>query len=296
MLALIKLSSSLPFLWADVGVWHLSGFLLGHMYSSTSIHVSSCAKTPRKLRTVFTRHLSDTAVSRLTGEPPLASSVCISRHCKIMTSSRDCFSPLRNSNFSNYSIPLCELNDEHLDEVLDHHDSHLSTSPIILDSLRLPLPLRSASPAVMHSRSRTTSRSIRVRRTINFNFELIHYSTSHRQLIIDIRISMSLSAVKLPSVETTNTGPDSTPQSIIDVGVQASKYCNVAAFAVLIFDSCITLGGRDVCSVLFTNFSSSGRKSPWVGYRRWTFVNLYLPHRLLEGTTVFLLLWSNGSG
>ncbi|KAJ8581735.1 hypothetical protein M405DRAFT_831939 [Rhizopogon salebrosus TDB-379] len=53
----------------------------------------------------------------------------------------------------------------------------------------------------------------------------------------------------------------------VDAGVQASKYCNVGTFAVLIFDYCITLEAE----------------SRWVWNRKWTFVRFiftisrYLP-------------------
>ncbi|KAG2135509.1 hypothetical protein DEU56DRAFT_807374 [Suillus clintonianus] len=42
----------------------------------------------------------------------------------------------------------------------------------------------------------------------------------------------------------------------VDAGIQASKYCNVGTFAVLIFDYCITLEAE----------------SQWVWHRKWTFV------------------------
>ncbi|KAJ8580924.1 hypothetical protein M405DRAFT_19496 [Rhizopogon salebrosus TDB-379] len=53
----------------------------------------------------------------------------------------------------------------------------------------------------------------------------------------------------------------------VDAGIQASKYCNVGTFAVLIFDYCITIEAE----------------SRWVWNRKWTFVRLiftisrYLP-------------------
>ncbi|KAG0698813.1 hypothetical protein DFH29DRAFT_81298 [Suillus ampliporus] len=42
----------------------------------------------------------------------------------------------------------------------------------------------------------------------------------------------------------------------VDAGLQASKYCNVATFAILVFDYCITLEAE----------------SQWVWHRKWTFV------------------------
>ncbi|KAG1751779.1 hypothetical protein EDB19DRAFT_1199833 [Suillus lakei] len=42
----------------------------------------------------------------------------------------------------------------------------------------------------------------------------------------------------------------------VDTGIQASKYCNVGTFAVLVFDYCITLEAE----------------SQWVWHRKWTFV------------------------
>ncbi|OAX32008.1 hypothetical protein K503DRAFT_26990 [Rhizopogon vinicolor AM-OR11-026] len=42
----------------------------------------------------------------------------------------------------------------------------------------------------------------------------------------------------------------------VDAGIQASKYCNVGTFAVLIFDYCITLEAE----------------SKWVWHRKWTLV------------------------
>ncbi|KAG2753491.1 hypothetical protein P692DRAFT_20828998, partial [Suillus brevipes Sb2] len=53
----------------------------------------------------------------------------------------------------------------------------------------------------------------------------------------------------------------------VDAGIQASKYCNVGTFAVLIYDYCITLDAE----------------SQWVWHRKWTFVRFiftasrYLP-------------------
>ncbi|KAG1727085.1 uncharacterized protein EDB91DRAFT_1086557 [Suillus paluster] len=55
----------------------------------------------------------------------------------------------------------------------------------------------------------------------------------------------------------------------------ASKYCNVATFAVLIFDYCITLDAE--------NHAMTVRKSQWIWRRKWTFVRFiftisrYLP-------------------
>ncbi|KAG1750465.1 uncharacterized protein EDB91DRAFT_1244047 [Suillus paluster] len=53
----------------------------------------------------------------------------------------------------------------------------------------------------------------------------------------------------------------------VDAGIQASKYCNVGTFAVLVFDYCVTLEAE----------------SQWIWHRKWTFVRLiftiswYLP-------------------